>query len=270
MTGFLDKDSIPQIGQMWQEIFDEDKKIIKLFFKDIYPFCRTVGVKEQGNVLSSLFLLPCRLGEYSGVCVYCAMTVPEQRGKGLMKELLDFSYKTVKEEGLDFVFLVPAEKSLFEYYGKCGFIPFGKKQTVSLNGNYPIYGDIQDCSDEEYIRFRELNLKNTSELQFDCTAVKYWVSACRNYGGQAVKSNNACALIFPNDDTVFLRDVTGCEKGIKSLFSYAEGRYPNAQITAEGMDFSFLSNAVSTPAGMIKTDNTALLRSDYYIGITLE
>ena len=65
------------------------------------------------------------------------MTKYSHRGKGYMKELLDFSYKYCQENGFDFLFLVPAETSLFDYYAKCGFDRFGISRKLIFDGTTP-------------------------------------------------------------------------------------------------------------------------------------
>lgn len=260
MICFAEKDDIPILKEMWQEIFEEDEAVCSLFFKDIFDFAPVY--KVDGKIVSALFLLPCSFGEYKGFSVYCAMTEKEFRGKGYMKDLLDFSYAFAKKKQLDFLFLVPAEKSLFGYYEKCGFISFGSKQVLNSSGNAPRLSDVRACSAKEYIRLREKDAE--SSLSYSENIVKYWISACIHYGGEAVASGTSHALIFPDENGVILRDAYG--NGIQDIIEYAKEKHPERKITAEGR----LSNGSTVPCGMIRTENSEIFKNDYYIGITLE
>lgn len=262
MIELATKNDIPELSRMWQGIFEEDKEVCGLFFKDIFPTAPVI--KNGGKIVSALFLLPCSFGSFNGASVYCAMTKSEERGKGYMKKLLDFSYNYIKEKKLDFLFLVPAEKSLFGYYGKCGFIPFGNKQIFKANGTAGSFENVRSCSENEYTELR----KNAKGLAYSDTVTKYWVKACVHYGGEAVTSGNAHGLIFPYERSVIIRDVYGTQAGIREILSYAESNYPGCGITAEGK-FDF-AGSEAFPCGMIRTENKELLKNDYYIGITLE
>ena len=123
-AGYSDRKAL---SDLWQSVFLEDEEITEYFFENIFGDTITPVIRVDGEITSALFLLDCTIGEYKGKCVYCAMTNYAHRGKGYMKTLLDYSYIFCREQGFDFIVLVPAEKSLFEYYKKCGFDYFGKR-----------------------------------------------------------------------------------------------------------------------------------------------
>ena len=64
-----------------------------------------------------------------------------------MKKLLDFSYDYCRDNGFDFLILVPAEKSLFDYYGKCGFERFGVRKSYVWGSSDNSFGSFlePDC-----------------------------------------------------------------------------------------------------------------------------
>ena len=126
-----------ELSSLWQITFLEDSQVIENFFETVFPTVVTPNIKIDGEIASALFLLPCKIGNYNGKCVYCAMTKYAHRGKGYMKQLLDFSYDYCKENNLDFLFLVPAESSLFDYYAKCGFHKFGISRCYTLKDTPP-------------------------------------------------------------------------------------------------------------------------------------
>lgn len=239
MITFADNKDINALKQMWQSVFLEDKKVTDYFFENIYNSVVTPVIKVDDEIASSLFLLDCNIGEYMGKCVYCAMTKYTHRGKGYMKKLLDFSYDYCKENGFDFLFLVPAESSLFDYYRECGFIDFGIHRKHIFNGSTPVTKE---------------KLKFDYEIEFSKSVYDYWKNSCLIYGGEISK----IGLCF-DDDNLIIRnaecDYTDIPENYKQNGNIIQGN-----ITF-GEEYS--------PA-MIKTENKDIKNINCYIGITLE
>lgn len=239
MVEFADINNKAEIKELWESIFREDEKVIDVFFEKIFPFAVIPVIKTDGKIVSSLFLLDCTIGAYKGKCVYCAMTKNEYRGKGYMKMLLDYSYVFCKNNGYDFLVLVPAEKSLFDYYSKCGFEKFGFHRKHFFDGNTP---------------YKKEKLEIRHSLEFHESICDYWKNSCRIYGGKVTDFG----LIF-NDDTVIIRNADCDFEEIPEEYNRS-GNIIQGNITF-GEDFS--------PA-MIKTENAKIKKIKCYIGITLE
>lgn len=230
---------INALSNLWQSVFLEDKEVIEYFFKKIFNNAVAPVIRIDGEIVSSLFLLDCKISEFKGKCVYCAMTKYNHRGKGYMKKLLDFSYDWCNENDYDFLILVPAEKSLFEYYAKCGFTPFGVRRTHTINGKTPIQKE-------------KLNFEN--ELTFDNSINEYWKNACIHYGGNVTDFG----LVF-DDENIIIRNARGGFADIPEEYK------KNDTVIQGDIDFG----EAESPA-MIKTKNKRIKNIDCYIGITLE
>ncbi len=228
-----------ELQTLWQITFLEDSGVIENFFENVFPFVVTPVIKEKGEIVSSLFLLDCKIGEYKGKCVYCAMTKYAFRGKGYMKKLLDFSYDYCKENGFDFLFLVPAEKSLFDYYEKCGFKKFGIHRKHIFDDNTPVTKG-------------KLNFQY--EIDFGESVLNYWKNSCVIYGGEVADFG----LVF-DDDNVIIRNAQCDFASIPENYKKS-GNIIQGNITF-GEEYS--------PA-MIKTENENIKNINCYIGITLE
>ena len=232
-----------ELSRMWQNIFLEEREITELFFENIFDKAVTPVIRQNGEIVSSLFLLPCKIGEFEGKCVYCAMTLPRYRGKGYMKKLLDFSYDYCRANGFDFLILVPAEKSLFNYYEKCGFERFGVRKSC-------IWGSSDNSSDKF--------LKTDCELLFDGKIIDYWQSACVHYGGEIIEIKDFSGMAFTDDATV-IKNARGSIKGIPE-------KYRKSGVKIQGnIDFG----ETESPA-MIRTENGKIKRLKCFVGITLE
>ncbi len=235
-AGFSDRKAL---SRLWQSVFLEDEEITEYFFDNIFGDTITPVIRVDGKIASSLFLLDCKIGEYKGKCVYCAMTDYAQRGKGYMKTLLDYSYDLCKEQGFDFLFLVPAEKSLFDYYKKCGFKDFGKRRSFVFDGTTP---EIKD------------KINFDCELSFSNKIIEHWKNSCIHYGGHIVDFG----LVF-DDDSITIRNAK-CEfKNIPKEYK------KNGTIIQGDIDFGEDEH----PA-MIRTENEIFEKMCCYVGITLE
>ena len=239
MITFADKKDTTALRKMWHSIFLEDEKVTDYFFENIYKSVVTPVIKVDNEIVSSLFLLDCSIGKYRGKCVYCAMTKYAYRGKGYMKKLLDFSYNYCCDNGFDFLFLVPAEKSLFDYYKKCGFENFGIHRKHIFDGGTPVTKE---------------KLKFQYEIEFNKNVLEYWKNSCIIYGGEI--SN--IGLIF-DDDNLIIRNAKCDYADIPEKYKQ-DGIFIQGNITF-GEEYS--------PA-MIKTENKDIKDLCCYVGITLE
>lgn len=186
-----------QLSSLWQSVFDEDEYVTNLFFENVYTICQNPIIEENGKILSSAFLIPCTVDKYKGFYVYCALTHCEYRGKGLMAKVLSKSSEILKKTGYDFLLLVPAEKSLFDYYGRFGYVPFG----YSFEAGIPkIYTEITD-------KYSKVRAFAETELKFSDCVTDYWASAVKHYGGKVIKADGVVSLLNEK--------MLDCKKGIK-------------------------------------------------------
>ncbi len=239
MIEFASVNDKKELSSLWQMTFLEDSQVIEYFFHNVFKDVITPVIKIDGEIASSLFLLPCSIGNYKGKCVYCAMTKYSHRGKGYMRELLDFSYDYCKENDLDFLFLVPAEESLFDYYSKCGFEKFGIARTHTFDDTTP---EIKEKLNYQY------------ELVFQKSIIDFWKNSCIVYGGEITDFG----LVFDDEETI-IRNAKG------ELNSIPEN-YRKENVVIKG-DLDFGQDY--TPS-MIKTENEEIRNLNCYIGITLE
>lgn len=235
-AGYSDRKALQQL---WQSVFLEDEEITEYFFDNIFGDTITPVIRVDSEIASALFLLDCTIGEYKGKCVYCAMTNYAHRGKGYMKTLLDYSYNFCCDNGFDFLFLVPAEKSLFEYYKKCGFEDFGLRRSHIFDGSNPQTKGriIFDC-----------------EFKFNEDIFEYWKNSCIHYGGDVTDFG----LVF-DDDNLIIRNAK-C-----NLQEIPEDYKKNELVIQGDIDFG----EEESPA-MIRTENKDIKNLCCFVGITLE
>ena len=104
---------------LWKEAFGDSEEAIGLFLDNRYIPENTVVSENDGKITSMLFLLDGKLSVkgklFNSYYLYAAATLKEFRGRGIMKEMLDFSKNLSYEREKDFICLKPAEKGLYDY-----------------------------------------------------------------------------------------------------------------------------------------------------------
>ncbi len=115
-----------QIINLWKNVFGDDEDYIKFFLNG----CKNklcLGYFVDNELVSMIFLIDCKYGSYIGKYVYAVATDKKYRNKGYASLLINEAKKNMN----DFLWLIPAEESLFDYYSKLGF-----KTKLYSNSNY--------------------------------------------------------------------------------------------------------------------------------------
>ena len=114
-----------QVIDLWRTCFGDPEPFIQLFFEQVYRDEYTLTLEQDGRVISALQILPytlCYYGEMIPIGYICGVsTLPEERGKGYMKQLMAQAESELKSRGLALATLIPAEPWLFDYYARMGY-----------------------------------------------------------------------------------------------------------------------------------------------------
>ncbi len=145
-------DDLAQIKSLWLSVFtDDDDNVVEYFYNNcLHKKC--LGAFCDGKLVSMLFLVDCSYCNKSGAYVYAVCTLPEYRGRGISCSLIEYS----KSLGFDFLWLIPASKSLFEFYSRFGFetkLYSGEKQknkVLFYESNEIVFDFLFNGSDFEY------------------------------------------------------------------------------------------------------------------------
>lgn len=106
-----------QIISLWCDVFREDSKEDAAFFLDNKKNISCLGYFEKNKLVSMLFLAQCSYGSLNGKYVYAVCTYENFRGRGFSTALINEAKKHMQ----DFLWLIPANDSLFSFYEKAGF-----------------------------------------------------------------------------------------------------------------------------------------------------
>lgn len=114
-----------QLDKLWRSCFYDPVKVTRYFFKYRFVPDNTLVAVEGKEVVSALYLLPCKIRMNGRLCkaqyVYAAATLPQFRNRGLMTGLLRQADELGAENGVLYTVLAPASQSLFRYYEKSGY-----------------------------------------------------------------------------------------------------------------------------------------------------
>ena len=110
-----------EIRTMWQEIFGDDVAEIDSFFvrhDDALPFIH----KENGEVVSMLFVVPLQMWNKRVAYIYAVATKPEFRGRGIASSLLKEAMQQICiGEKYDIIALIPSSAESKRLYERLGF-----------------------------------------------------------------------------------------------------------------------------------------------------
>lgn len=114
-----------EIRELWRTCFHDTEEFIAFYFEHIFKEEQAVTLESEGRIVSFLQIIPYSLlwrgkewttGYISGAC-----TLPAERGKGRMRELLQKAFREMRKKRYDLTALIPAEPWLFDYYRREGY-----------------------------------------------------------------------------------------------------------------------------------------------------
>ena len=130
-------EELPARKGLWKAAFGDDDAYIDWFDRCCGGEAETLGVVEDGALVSMLTLLPHTLtlpggGEASARYIYALATDPAARSKGYGRQLLRWTDSYLDGRGVDCITVVPAEAGLFKFFGTVGFSPRFSTRKVEL------------------------------------------------------------------------------------------------------------------------------------------
>ncbi|MDR2139317.1 MAG: GNAT family N-acetyltransferase [Tannerella sp.] len=114
-----------QVMDLWKISFGDSDDFTQLYFERVYREENVLVIRENGRVISALQIRPCEMS-YCGtilpaayVCNVC--TLPSERGRGWMSQLMRQAIEVMHERGYAITTLIPATEELFGLYERFGY-----------------------------------------------------------------------------------------------------------------------------------------------------
>ena len=109
------------IMEIWNYCFNDGPKFTEYYFNNKYKNYNTIVVEEEANIVSSLQLNQYKIKlndkEYSTSYVVGVSTLPEARGRGYMKHIMDFTLNELYKKNQLVSILMPIDYRLYRKYG---------------------------------------------------------------------------------------------------------------------------------------------------------
>ena len=109
------------IMEIWNYCFNDGPKFTEYYFNNKYKNYNTIVVEEEANIVSSLQLNQYKIKlndkEYSTSYVVGISTLPEVRGRGYMKHIMDFTLNELYKKDQLVSILMPIDYRLYRKYG---------------------------------------------------------------------------------------------------------------------------------------------------------
>lgn len=253
--------------RLWKQAFGDDPRYIDWFYTCCWRPENMLLLLEDGNLASMLALLPHGLTlpngeEAKAYYVYALATDAAARGKGYGRQLLHAVDVHLKALGADCVTVVPAEPSLFKFFGTVGFAPGFSTRKVELlrdESREPLPEDrVTPASPEEYNAIRNRLLAGTPAVTYGTELIRYQEGMCRLSGGglyrvEADGVEGCAAVEYVDEDSVLFKELllpSGQLPRALAVFSRTlPGRRCHVRTPAcwEGLPGSYLQ-----PFGMLK------------------
>ena len=159
---------------LWMASFGDTREYVEFFLDDCSRFdCVEYFIEDK--LVSMLFLLEGKLAGVKCKYLYAACTHKDFRRRGLMEELIEYTKSYCKQKNYSSIFLVPANKKLYSYYAKFGFISSFNKKSLIVKSSDCITGLNITTDVNEILAAKKKLLKNIRGFQFDDETMKYTI-----------------------------------------------------------------------------------------------
>lgn len=181
MVRFARDDDFEFVKSTWKNIFDDPKKFVDWNFKKNYNPKNTIIAECGGIPVANMQLIPYTIvkndKEHDTFYVSGVATLPKYRGKGLMHAMFDFCFKQMKERGIKFAFLLPADDSLRKMYEKLGFKTVSQKQvyTITPACNFSGFAEVKNINQEDIAALAKIyNTRMTAKALYAARDYRHW------------------------------------------------------------------------------------------------
>ena len=194
------KDDIGELTDLWQTCFGDDDDYIGAFMRSRFVPEHTLIGREDGKICSALYLLDGKVriaGEaFDAAYLYAACTHPDFRSRGYMGELLCSAESLCRDSGLDYICLVPAEDSLFDYYSRFGYRPAFEEKLLKIDRSHlELIADgnaeIEELTAENMQTVRNACLCGIDCFVWDIDALQYAIDENANAGCKSVAASSS-------------------------------------------------------------------------------
>lgn len=117
---------IRELKSLYNECFPGETDFCNRYFENVFPNCKAIIYSDaSGNIKAAADIIYAEIsinGEVlKGMYLYAVSTRKDMRGRGLASEIMNFAEETARLGGVDIMFLITENDSLFDFYKRFGF-----------------------------------------------------------------------------------------------------------------------------------------------------
>ncbi|GAA0862438.1 GNAT family N-acetyltransferase [Paraclostridium tenue] len=224
------KKDLENIKDIWNYCFGDEEAFVNYYFNNKYKPENTIIIEENDELMSSLQLNQYKINlnnkVYNTSYVVGVSTYPNARGKGYMKDMMDFALNELYKKDQLVSLLMPIDYRLYKKYGyeHC-YDQIEYKLNIEELKQFKIVGDFEKITNNHinymmdiYNEFllntngyvvRDKNYYENLFKEIKCENGHMYIHKEENYEGYII--------YFIIEDTMFIREM--CYKNIRSLKS---------------------------------------------------
>ncbi len=230
------------LKELWALAFGDSWESITLFFQTAYHPRRCRLLTDGDRVCAALHWLDCEFSGERFAYIYAVATHPDDRGRGLCRQLMKETHQQLRKQGYAGAVLMPAEAGLRQMYAKMGYRECSSIHQFDCHAGKPVA--VRSIDRGEYARLRRQFLPANGLIQ-----EKENLAYLETYAGLYAGKDFLLAAVH-EEDRLFGMELLGnaqAAPGILGAMGYREGtfRTPGDDIPF-GMGISLKDN-VSLP-----------------------
>ena len=154
------------LKSLYNECFPGETDFCSRYFETVFSNCKALIYSDDGGYIkAAAHIIDAEIsisGEVlKGMYLYAVSTRKDMRGCGLASEIMDFAEETAKFGGVDIMFLITENDSLFDFYKRFDF----KKRlicsyTTAKVCNTAAHGEIRPISAKDVLTLYNIQAKN--------------------------------------------------------------------------------------------------------------
>ncbi|MEA5068712.1 MAG: GNAT family N-acetyltransferase [Christensenellaceae bacterium] len=252
-----------QLKPLWSRVFGDSAQAVDAHFALRHRDEDMLVWAEDERICGMLTMLPLTIMQndaaYPARDIYAVATAPERRGRGIAGELLERAGELILARGEAAAVLVPASKSLFDYYEKRGYRTAFALNVVDADaGALPPCSDagtLSPCASADYTRIRDRAFAQAGlYARWDERAVDYALGILGEGGGAArltLGGGEGVAAWSREDDCVLVRELALLGIDVPAALALLH-RAVGAPSYRVRLPAGAQPNAEATPFGMIR------------------
>ena len=274
---FAKKDDKEDIVRLWHDVFGDSGEYINRFLNKYDALKYALIVSKP--IKAALFMLPvklcCKGQALDGRYIYAVMTDKNYRSQGLCSQLMQRAHEMVAENGEHFCVLVPAERTLFDFYAKFGYSDKGlklKSERIAFDDMENTPFDVCECGFEEFVKMRDEYFSKKAYFKWDKTALSYNFDEIKLSNGKILKISSPkdefYAVCYKRDKDILIRESSISEKekntAVQAVMNYFKNEENDdvlsCEIISEGTKRPYAAaKCFSMKAEQIFLDNNVFL-----------